>query len=431
MAVTIRELFYIYLIMTLWMRGQGPNDDAAGVAIMLETIRIMMASPQVKNDVMFLFTDGEEYGILGSTAYVGNHSVEEISLVVNLEARGNKGKSMLFETAEHNYGTVREFVAAASMPYGYSFINDIYKVLPNYTDYEPFKGKGARGLNFAYIEGLDVYHNEKDNIESVTLASVQHNGQNAMEMAQHFGNLDSRSLDTTKEKAVYFNLFGYQMIVFSTDYNKVLSLAAALLFSMVMLITWRKRSTTFRKIGIWLFTLISLAMISFIVGAGLILGKAMYYGLIPLPVTLMIIGLGTAGIAVSVFFMIRRKTWLRWKARLGELTLLDCLLSNLLVGMILTGLSYGYTPSSNYLFAIPVFIQSIVMLIYYGMGTQQVIRWMCSILAVIPVLLILFPLWYMVGLSIGWMGLPFLVIIVLLTAPYLIPMVFLPVAARS
>ena len=45
--------------------GPGAGDDGASVAAMLETMRVLEAGPPLKNDVVFLFTDGEEFGWLG------------------------------------------------------------------------------------------------------------------------------------------------------------------------------------------------------------------------------------------------------------------------------------------------------------------------------------------------------------------------------
>src|SRR5919198_2687774 len=53
--------------------GPGASDDGAGVAAMLETIRALKAGPPLRHDVIFLFTDGEEPGMLGARAFVNGH----------------------------------------------------------------------------------------------------------------------------------------------------------------------------------------------------------------------------------------------------------------------------------------------------------------------------------------------------------------------
>src|SRR5262249_32660881 len=46
--------------------GPGASDDGSGVATLLETARVLKASPQLANDVIFLITDAEELGLLGA-----------------------------------------------------------------------------------------------------------------------------------------------------------------------------------------------------------------------------------------------------------------------------------------------------------------------------------------------------------------------------
>jgi len=38
----------------------GAGDDGLSTVAMLEAIRVLHASPALRNDVLFLFTDGEE-----------------------------------------------------------------------------------------------------------------------------------------------------------------------------------------------------------------------------------------------------------------------------------------------------------------------------------------------------------------------------------
>ncbi|WP_157886748.1 M20/M25/M40 family metallo-hydrolase [Hymenobacter sp. PAMC 26628] len=44
----------------------GASDDGAGVAAALETIRALRAGPLLAHDVRWVFTDGEEMGLLGA-----------------------------------------------------------------------------------------------------------------------------------------------------------------------------------------------------------------------------------------------------------------------------------------------------------------------------------------------------------------------------
>ncbi len=62
------------------------------------------AGPPLKTDVIFLFTDGEEEGMLGASAFVAEHSwARDVRVAANFEARGNAGESELFETRRRGW----------------------------------------------------------------------------------------------------------------------------------------------------------------------------------------------------------------------------------------------------------------------------------------------------------------------------------------
>lgn len=75
----------------------GANDDAAAVAAVLETARALLAGHRLRNDVILLFTDGEEPAPrYGSAAFVAEHPwAADIEFVINLEAIGSGGPSSL------------------------------------------------------------------------------------------------------------------------------------------------------------------------------------------------------------------------------------------------------------------------------------------------------------------------------------------------
>ena len=48
----------------------GAGDNAASVAAILEAIRALKAGSALRNDLIVLFTDGEELGLLGAKGFV-------------------------------------------------------------------------------------------------------------------------------------------------------------------------------------------------------------------------------------------------------------------------------------------------------------------------------------------------------------------------
>jgi acetylornithine deacetylase/succinyl-diaminopimelate desuccinylase-like protein len=79
--------------------GPGAADDGAGTAAILETIRALRGGAPFVHDVIVLFTDGEEPGLLGAAAFVREHPwAKDAAMVLNFEARGTSGRSLMFET---------------------------------------------------------------------------------------------------------------------------------------------------------------------------------------------------------------------------------------------------------------------------------------------------------------------------------------------
>ena len=69
--------------------GPGAGDDGSGVVALLETLRALKAGPVLKNDVIFLLTDGEEDGLLGAAAFVAEHPwFRDVRIAINFDSRG-------------------------------------------------------------------------------------------------------------------------------------------------------------------------------------------------------------------------------------------------------------------------------------------------------------------------------------------------------
>ena len=114
----------------------------------------MKSSPPLKDDLIFLFTDGEEAGLLGAKAFVDEHPwAKDVRLVLNFDARGNSGSAIMFETSNQNGALIRGFARSAPYPVTTSLSYEIYKRLPNNTDFTEFRRAGLAGLNFAYLNG--------------------------------------------------------------------------------------------------------------------------------------------------------------------------------------------------------------------------------------------------------------------------------------
>jgi hypothetical protein len=223
--------------------GPGAGDNAVAVAALLETLRALKAGAPLKNDVILLFTDGEEAGLLGARAFVDEHPwAKDVGIALNFDARGTTGPSYMFQTSDQNGSLIQEFAQAAPHPIASSVANEIYRLLPNDTDMTVFNRAGFDGLNFAYIDGSTKYHTMRDSYANVDERSLQHDGSYALALTRRFGNID---LPAPKQSnAVYFNAFGAFFFHYPGAWVLPLTGIVLVLFMGVVFYGYKKRRLT-------------------------------------------------------------------------------------------------------------------------------------------------------------------------------------------
>ncbi|MEU1887800.1 M28 family peptidase [Micromonospora rifamycinica] len=188
--------------------GPGGNDDAAGTSTVLEVARALAAGPRLRNDVVFVLTDAEEACLCGASAFAAGHPLAaDGGVVLNLEARGATGPVIMFETSRDNAGLVAAFGRGAPHPVGTSFAVEIYRALPNDTDFTAFLDHDFVGLNAAYIDGGAIYHTPLDTPAAMDRGSLQMHGDNALGLAREFGRTDLTALRSGHD-ATYFPVPG-------------------------------------------------------------------------------------------------------------------------------------------------------------------------------------------------------------------------------
>ena len=242
--------------------GPGAADDGAGVAALLETMRALLAGPPLKNDLIFLFTDGEEgrnadhAGLRGAWAFVNEDPwAKDMRVAVNFDCRGVRGPSYLYETSLPNQWLVRQFnLSGARRPVATSVMAEIYRSMPVASDLTMFLEKGIPGVNFAFVNGLARYHTALDTPDNLMRRSLQHHGENALGMALRLGN---EPLERAKGggTSVYFNLPGIRMVQYSTSWLPMMCGIGLGLFLLGVIAGFLRGRLQLRGIlmGLWLW----------------------------------------------------------------------------------------------------------------------------------------------------------------------------------
>ena len=208
----------------------GAADDGAAVASMVEIARALLLQGPLRYPVILLINEGEEVGLLGAEAFLEHRWAKEIAVVVNLEARGTTGLSIMFETSDDNAWMIDVFQRAVKRPSASSVSYEVYKRLPNDTDLSVFKSAGYPGMNFAFIEEVAHYHTPLDSLENLDLGSVQHQGECALAVVRALADSDL-SAQPPEGNSVYLDLLGFFMMRWPEAWAMVMAL-----FPMVLLL---------------------------------------------------------------------------------------------------------------------------------------------------------------------------------------------------
>ncbi|MBN8217283.1 MAG: M28 family peptidase [Spirochaetes bacterium] len=224
-------------------QSPGASDDGSGVAMLLETARALHTLPRPTNDILFLFSDGEELGLLGAHAFVAEHpAAKGVALALNFEARGSRGPVVMYDPSPASLALLSGFASAAARPYGGSFIARLAQFLPNDTDASVFKKAGMAVLAFAFADGIEHYHARTDGVSALDVASLAHGGRMALSLARHFGNADLKALGGTE--AVYFDLFGRVLVLYPFAAARGLAVATLLLLIILSVVGLRRKRWT-------------------------------------------------------------------------------------------------------------------------------------------------------------------------------------------
>lgn len=256
-------------------RGPGAADNGAAVGALLEVMRALQSRKVARRDILFLFTDGEERGLLGARAFCADDTftskfddaasdilkprpkshpwLNELAIVLNFDARGTSGPSIMYETAPQNLALLRLYASSDQTAIASSLSNDVYRLMRNDSDFTIFRRAGKVGLNFAFSGGYTNYHTENDTVQNLDQRSMYHHGRHALALAARLSSLSDGELAALTSRnqpdAIAFNLWPGKLIVYPQTWNWPLTILQWIITIAVFVRLHRNRRIA---IGDWL-----------------------------------------------------------------------------------------------------------------------------------------------------------------------------------
>ena len=209
-----------------WTNTPGTADAMLPVTAMLEALRAHAGNSNLASNLHFLFTDGEEWSALGALAFSRDFPevIDEIDLLINLEAQGNSGGLLVFEFSEAPHNMVRLFNRAAPRPIGFHWADWVYATFMSgsYTDFTIFREYGFRGLNFAIVGGGEYYHTPYDNFENLNRNTAWHFFITTMALADYAAANNLIVLREPSQEAIFFTFLPGNMVVMTVTVANIL-----------------------------------------------------------------------------------------------------------------------------------------------------------------------------------------------------------------
>jgi hypothetical protein len=221
-------------------------DNGTGASVLLELARLLSTRESLQNDVILLFDDGEEYGFLGSQAFVDQHPwASEVKLAVSLDT-AVAGPMLVNQTGSLNGWLMRGFARAnpRSISSSLAARTDSSRLNGGTYDILPFLESGIQGLALEDNYAFPQQHTSLDQIEIVNPASLQQMGDQITAFAQHFGNIDLSY--PIAQEVTFFSVPVIGMLVYSITWARVFSILCALIFLGAVFLGLRRRLLTWR-----------------------------------------------------------------------------------------------------------------------------------------------------------------------------------------
>jgi len=219
----------------------GAGDNGISAAAMLETMRVLSAGAPLRNDVVFLFADGEEMGYLGSKAFIKGRPGAEKDLFVLLcfDARPGNGPLTLRETSPGDGWLMRQLAASRPALYTNSYLNSDERGEID-TDCTVFIAAGYTGVEIENAPSGTAYHTTRDTVDAVSPRQVQAFGTTMERSVHRFGGLDLSKAERTKDLA-FFSAPLAGIVAHPAWLTPAVAILAVVALVVLALLAWRRR----------------------------------------------------------------------------------------------------------------------------------------------------------------------------------------------
>jgi hypothetical protein len=204
----------------------GAADDAAGVAVLLETVRVLAREAPLGRSLIVNLNGAEEIGLLGAAGFLEHRWAKDVRAYVYVEALPG-GRAALFGAGAGNPWLAKTYARSVPRPFGNVIGQDLLKtgLLPHNGDFTPFHEAGLAGLDVAMTGDGWAYHTMLDRTGRLQPGSLQHLGDSILAVTRALAKAPLPG-DDRREGAVFYDILGLTMAAYSTSTARGMALLA-------------------------------------------------------------------------------------------------------------------------------------------------------------------------------------------------------------
>jgi peptidase M28-like protein len=367
----------------------GAGDNSSAVSVLLEIMHSLSAGPALRNDVIALFHDGEEYGTFaGTRAFVREHPwMKNVRVAISIDG-AVAGFISTNEVGPQNNGWL---VQALDRAYtGGLWLSMSGGGIYNST---PFREAGIPVLALEDNYPFWQRHTAEDLPAIINAGTVQQMGEQTVAITRELGNLDLVMSKSNQETFFSVPIVGF--VHYPESWSLPLAITTAVLLVLALRMTLWRKFVSWRGLGVAFGTILTTAFLA-VLGVGALqprLPKLLGWQTNILPdwpevipvhgwLVAGVLGLIILGLAVAGYLLARR-----WSGRS------DFSLIGLVPFMIAAVPLATSVPRAAYAFIWPVLTSSLIWIVALIAGrteTKWSMDWITT-LAALPLVVMLLP----------------------------------------
>ena len=235
----------------------GAGDNGSAVAALVEVSRALAAGPALRNDVIILFDDGEEWPDIfaGTKAFVREHPwMSDVRVAISVDT-AVAGTISTNEVGPKNNGWLVKALARA-------YTGGTWTSFSGGGQYNstPFSNAGIQVLALEDNYPFRQKHTAEDTPEIIRPASVQQMGEQTLAIVRELGSLDLT--DPRGEQETFFPIPYVALVHYPQAWSLPLAIGAVILLLLSLGLALWRRLVSLRGLAAAFGTILVLAAIS-------------------------------------------------------------------------------------------------------------------------------------------------------------------------